>query len=91
MTEADQELTDAVDRYLHRAGLIFDDSDQTGLTLTDVMLVTVRCGFDQLGSKSQTSVITPTDSSVPILIGMARYASIRFESMAEGSFPKEGG
>ena len=82
----DDELAAAIERHL--AAWSEPDPD---FTLTDVLVVTVRRGFDQRGEKSITSVLTPTDSSVPILLGMSRYAQLRFEKMINDSFDSERG
>ena len=83
VAEADRDLVVAVERYLDRVGLA-----RPGLMLTDVMVVTVRQGFDPEGGKSQTSVFAPTETSaIPTLIGMARFASLLYEGMASSTFP----
>lgn len=83
LAEADRDLVSAVERYIERVGL-----QRTGLIMTDVMVVTVRQGFDPEGGKSQTSVFAPTETSaIPTLIGMARFASLLYEGMAASTFP----
>lgn len=83
--KAARELTEAVEHFVREAGWSEPD-----LTLTDVMVVAVRRGFDVGGGKSVTSTIVPTDSSVPMLLGMAKYASMRFEKIVAESFTDEG-
>jgi len=78
---ADEELTDAVDRYLHAVG--WADAQ---MPVVDVLVVIHRRGFDEDGGKSLTSTIIPTDSSVPTLMGMCRAAEMRFEKMVNASF-----
>lgn len=77
----DNELTAAVERYIDQMGWT-----QSDLVLTDVLVVTVRHGFDRQGGKSVINVITPTDSMVPLLLGMSRYAGMRFEKTVMDSF-----
>lgn len=78
------ELVTAVEQYMGRIGWNHPD-----LMLTDVMMVAVSRGFDQSGSKSRTTTIVPTDSSVPMLLGMTRYAQMRFEKIVVESFVDE--
>lgn len=83
LAEADRDLVSAVERYIERVNL-----GRPGLMVTDVMVVTVRQGFDTDGGKSQTSVFAPTETSaIPTLIGMARFASLLYEGMASSTFP----
>jgi len=77
---ADNDLTDAIDRYLHAVGWAVAD-----LPVLDVLVVIHRRGYDEDGGKSQTSTIVPTDSSVPTLMGMCRSAEMRFEKMVSDS------
>lgn len=83
-TEPDEELSAAVEKYIDTAG--WSDPD---LTLTDVVVIAVRRGFDPVGGKSITTTITPTDSAVPMLLGMCRYATMRFEKIVNDSFTDE--
>jgi len=80
----DDQFVAAVERYLESCGNLEDYA-----TLTDVLVVTVRRGFDHEGGKSLTNILTPTDSAVPILLGMSRYAQLRFEKMVNDSFNNE--
>lgn len=84
MTDEGEQLAAAVERYLEWWSPV-----EEGMTLTDVLVVTVHRGFDQQGGKSLTSIVTPTDSSVPILLGMSHYARLRFEKMVNDSFSDE--
>lgn len=79
--EAMVELTAAVERYMGQVGWT-----QPDLQLTDVLVVAVSRGFDQSGVMSRTTTLTPTDSSVPMLLGMTRYAQMRFEKIVADSF-----
>lgn len=78
---ADEDLTDAIDRYMHDVG--WADAD---MPVVDVLVIVHRRGFDPDGGKSLTSTIVPTDSSVPTLLGMCRSAQLRFEKMVNESF-----
>lgn len=75
------EIVSAVERYIDQMGWSRPD-----LPLTDVLVVAVRRGFDQLGSKSVTTMLVPTESAVPLLLGMSRYAQMRLEKMIVESF-----
>jgi hypothetical protein len=78
---ADEDLTDAVDRYMHEIGWAEAD-----LPIVDVLVVIHRRGFDREGGKSVTSTIVPTDTPVPTLLGMCRSAQMRFEKLVSDSF-----
>lgn len=78
---ADEDLTNAIDRYMHDVG--WADAD---MPVVDVLVIIHRRGFDQDGGKSVTSTIVPTDSSVPTLLGMCRSAQMRFEKTVNDSF-----
>lgn len=86
--DPDSDLVASVERYLTTHG--WSDGTPSDLTLTDVLVVAVRRGFDSVGSKSQTITLTPTESSVPMLMGMANYARLRFDKMANESFTDKG-
>lgn len=78
---ANSELVSAVERFMTQMDWIHPD-----LMLTDVMVIAVSRGFDRSGGKSRTTTIVPTDSAVPLLLGMARYAEMRFEKIVAESF-----
>lgn len=73
-------LIDAIDRYLKQHGL----SDPS-VVLTDVLLVASHRGFSSEGTKTATSVVCPTESSVATLLGLTQYASIYYGNTAARS------
>lgn len=81
-TSADSALIHAVETYVADQGW----PREHDLILTDVLVVAVRRGFDSEGGKSQTITLTPTESSVPMLLGMTNYARLRMEKMVNESF-----
>lgn len=81
---ANRRLTDAVSAYIDEMGW-----GNGQLTMTDVMVVAVRRGWDRDGGKSVTGVWVPTDTSVPTALGMAEYARIRFDLLARKAFYEE--
>lgn len=82
MSEQDNnEVTAAIERYIVARGWWLPD-----MALTDVLVVAVTQGFDPRGVKSRTFTVVPTDSAVPMVVGMARSAQIRYEQMIAGSF-----
>ena len=74
-------LIAAVEAYVAAQGWPRED-----LVLTDVLVVAVRRGFDADGGKSHTTTLTPTESSVPMMLGMANYARLRMEKIINDSF-----
>lgn len=73
-------LIAAIDQYLKHHGL----SDPS-VVLTDVLLVASHRGFSAEGTKTATSVVCPTESSVATLLGLTQYASIYYGNIAARS------
>lgn len=76
----DTALVNAIDQYLKQHGL----SDPS-VVLTDVLLVASHRGFSAEGTKTATSVVCPTESSVATLLGLTQYASIYYGNTAARS------
>lgn len=81
---ANDSLTCAVDKYLEDMGW-----DQPGMPVTDLVLVSVRRGFDANGGKSIANCITPTETSMPMILGMVGYAKLWAESLVNESLDSE--
>jgi len=75
------DLVAEVERYIDRMGWGHPD-----LVLTDVVVIATRRGFDRRGGKSVTTTIVPTESDVPMTVGMLRYSQMRFEKVITDSF-----
>lgn len=81
---ADRRLCEAIERYMVEVGW-----SHPALTLTDVVVVAMRRGWDGEGGKAVTSVITPTDTTMPTAIGLAQTAVIRFTGPIAKSYAEE--
>lgn len=77
-------LVAAIDQYLKQHGL-----SQPDVVLTDVLIAVAFRGFSSEGTKTATSVVCPTESSVATLLGLAQHANIFYGNMAARSM--EGG
>lgn len=72
LARAAKPVVEATEQYLRDL-----DFDSPGFVLTDVMLICVRRGYDENGSKSITNILSPTDSAVTMMLGMLEHGKIR--------------
>ncbi len=77
----DRRLADAVEQYIAEMGWA-----NPALTLTDVVCVAMRRGWDGVGGKAVTSIITPTDTTHPTALGLAQAAVISFSQVIAQSY-----
>jgi hypothetical protein len=85
-SQADSDLVSAVESYFESLGWATPD-----MPITDVVVLAVRRGFDLEGGKANSVCIVPTETPVPMVLGMVRYAqewclNIVRESFSGGGF-----